>query len=368
MRANIWAVALLIGVAACGDAATNPGTDGDGSGGTGVTGDRGQAGVASTINPSTALANSTARSCPKRCAYVLTAIEATHPMGSEAIHVSEDAGIGFTDGRAATLGWWTAARGVKQYSIPTGYSGGVAMGGNGWGQMVGYTWAPTAVAWEPSGAAIVLSDRPYGQPLPGEARAINDNSVIVGMSGDRAYRTQYKEGFRWLAGVGSAANDVNFKGQVVGSSTVGTDRRATLWAQDGTATNLGTLAGFPRSEAVAISETGIVVGVSSGKAGSFDQGWIWTTSGGLKALPNAFIPTDVNHWGEVSGTVVEDCAVYYEGYGLHLMAKTDGATCVATSINSWGDVVGYELIPVTRNVKRKPYLWTWAGNERRYGF
>ncbi|HEX8431150.1 MAG TPA: hypothetical protein VF625_07675, partial [Longimicrobium sp.] len=296
MRVNIWAAALLIGAAACGDAATNAGTDGDSE--TGLTGGRGQAGAPSTINPSTALANSAVRDCPQRCAFRLTAIEALHPVGTEALHVSEDAGIGFTDGRGQLLGWWSAAGGVKRYSIPTGFSNALPLGGNGWGQLVGNTGGYT-VAWEPDGSAIVLSDRPYGPPLAGEARAINDNSVIVGVSGDRAFRTQYREGFRWLSATGSAANDVNFKGQVVGSSTVGGARLATLWAQDGTATNLGTLAGYPSSEAVAISETGIVVGVSSGKAGAFNQGWIWTTSGGLKALPNAFIPSDVNHWGEV---------------------------------------------------------------------
>jgi probable HAF family extracellular repeat protein len=191
--------------------------------------------------------------------------------------------------------------------------------------------------------------------------------VIVGVSGDRAYRTHYKEGFRWLAGAGSAASDVNQKGQVAGYATVGGARRAMLWAQDGTATDLGVLPGQSSSEAVAISETGIVVGTSGAS-----QGFIWSAAEGMKALPANFVPRDVNHWGEVAGAFENtgQCAVYYKGYGtIPLPMSVDWAVgCVATGINSWGDVVGYELQTGVHRLVRIPMVWTWAGNQYRYGF
>jgi uncharacterized membrane protein len=191
------------------------------------------------------------------------------------------------------------------------------------------------------------------------------------VSGDRAFRTHYQEGFRWLAGAGSGAVDVNYPGQVVGYTTVGNARRATLWSREGVATDLGVLAGYAASEAVAISETGIVVGFSNN--GDVKQGFIWTASGGMKALDAGFVPSDVNHWGEVAGQfpATGACAVYYEGYGtLELPRSADSRTCVTTSINSWGDVAGYERFSPNggRTFVGRPLVWAWTSNRYRYGF
>lgn|GEM_PF-2621407 len=373
MRADIWAVALLIGAAACGDAATNPSTDGDGQ--TGLTGGRGQSGGTSTINPSVALASSTARNCPQRCGF-LVGTAADRADIREARVVTEDAEILLVGPRSSR---WSFRGGSKLFTTATGYAYSSPLAQNGWGQAVGASvggdGSHFATAWEPNGSPIVLSDRPYGQPLAGEARAVNDNSVIVGVSGDRAFRTQYREGFRWLAAAGSAAVDVNFNGQVAGYSTVGGNRRATVWAQNGAATDLGTLPGYAVSEAVAISETGIVTGFSRTTATSTDwRGFIWTASEGMKALDPGFVPADVNHWGEVAGRfwATGECAVFYKGYGtLKLPRVTPGAIdCAATSINSWGDVAGYDLVTPNggRTVYPRAVVWTWAGNESRYGY
>lgn len=374
MRGKIVAALLLIGAAACGDTGTNPGVDGDGQ--TGIEGGKGQAGGISGVSPTAARAASAARDCPQRCAFPIGQ-RAGQPAAQEAASITEDAGVLLLGGGAPVR--WTLARGSRTLARAAGYSEAVARTQNGWGQVAGYSFgaANAATVWEPNGTPIVLSDRPYGQPLVGEARAINDNSVIVGVSGDRAFRTHYKEGFRWLSGPGSAANDVNFKGEVVGYSTVGGVKRATLWAPDGTATDLGILPGsYDHSIAVAISETSIVVGYSSSstaRQGLFG-GFIWTRAEGSTALPQYFLPADVNHWGEVAGQnyFFGRCAVYYKGYGVLDLPRltTSRLGCEATSINSWGDVAGFERVESAdgRSSHGMPIVWTWGGNEGRYGF
>lgn len=364
MRGNTLAAILLIGAAACGDTGTN--VDNQGVGQTGLQPREGQPGGGTGVEPSRAAATSS-NPCPQRCGYQLQ--EKTGLTGSvvEALGVTEDAMVLFSTDR--TPAQWSLSMGKKQFAAPAGFTSPEPRGQNGWGQVVGVVYSsttPVAVAWEPNGTAIVLSDRPYGPPLPGEARAISDNSVIVGVSGDRAFRTHYKEGFRWLAGTGSAATDVNQKGQAAGYALVNGARRAMLWAADGTATDLGVLPGQASSEAVAISETGIVVGTSG-----TDQGFIWSASEGMKALPSSFVPRDVNHWGEVAGAFANTgfCAVYYKGYGTIPLPIVDYAFgCVATGINSWGDVVGQQLNSGVHRLVRIPTVWTWAGNQHRYGF
>lgn len=354
MRYNALAALLVMAAAACGDTGTGPVEEAGGR-----------------VSPTAALANSTANNCPQRCAFPLR--EKTGFTGSllEALGVTEDAMILFGNDRRPAQ--WSLAMGRKEFAAPAGFDYPEPRGQNGWGQLAGFVHGSAerfATVWEPNGTAIVLSDRPYGPPLPGEAAAISDNSVIVGVSGGRAFRTQYKEGFRWLAPVGSAAVDVNGKGQVAGYATVGAARRAMLWAQDGTATDLGVLPGHASSEAVAISETGIVVGVSKDASG--EQGFIWNATDGMLSLPAGFIPRDVNHWGEVAGSFPNTglCAVYYKGYGtIHLPIDRDlSFGCVATGINSWGDVVGQELRTGVHRLIRVPTVWTWAGNQGRYGF
>lgn len=364
MRTRVLAALLLIGAAGCGDTGTN--VDKSGEGQLGLKPRQGQPGGASGVEPSHAAATNS-NPCPHRCGYLLQEKAGLTGNVVEALGVTEDALILFGVDRAPAQ--WSLSTGKKQFAAPAGFAHPEARGQNGWGQVVGAASNSTgtvAVAWEPNGTAIVLSDRPYGPPLPGEARAISNNSVIVGVSGDRAFRTQYKEGFRWLAGAGSAAVDVNQKGQVAGYALVGGARRAMVWAQDGTATNLGVLPGQTSSEAVAISETGIVVGISG-----TDQGFIWSASEGMKALPASFVPRDVNHWGEVAGAFANtgQCAVHYKGYGTIPLPIVDYAFgCVATGINSWGDVVGHQLSSGVHRLVRMPTVWTWSGNQYRYGF
>jgi probable HAF family extracellular repeat protein len=365
VRAKILAALLVLGAAACGDTGTN--VDNQGEGQTGLQPRSGQPGGGSGVEPSRA-ATANSNPCPQRCGYSLAGKTGLTGNIIQALGVSEDAMILFAlDLRP---GQWSLRTGKKEFAAPAGFAHPQSRGQNGWGQVVGLASTSTsnvAVAWEPNGTAIVLSDRPYGPPLQGEARAISDNSVIVGVSGDRAYRTHYKEGFRWLAAAGSAASDVNQKGQVAGYATVSGARRAMVWAQDGTATDLGVLPGQTSSEAVAISETGIVVGTSGAS-----QGFIWSATEGMKALPANFIPRDVNHWGEVAGAFENtgQCAVHYKGYGTFPLPMTPdfAVSCVATGINSWGDVVGYEHQPGIHRLHRIPTVWTWSGNQYRYGF
>ena len=361
MKIKAMAALLVMGAAACGDTVTNPVEE---TGGTPPSG--------SGINPSAALANSTANDCPQRCGFPLK--EKAGLTGSlvMALGVTEGATVLFANDRRPAQ--WSLSGGKKEFGAPTGYAYPEPLGQNGWGQVAGFSYGAqnkVVTVWEPNGAAIALADRPYGgQVLEGQANAISDNSVIVGTSSGRAFRSHYQEGFRWLAPAGSGALDVNQKGEVAGYSTVGGVRRATLWAQDGTAKDLGILPGYASSEAVAISETGIVVGFSANA--DVQQGFIWSAADGLLSLPAGFVPRDVNHWGEVAGELSHygHCGVYYKGYGLLMLPFEDGYSwgCTATSINSWGDVVGNVLSTGVHRLHSKPTVWTWAGNQNRYGF
>jgi len=369
----VGALALLAG---CEDITTG-GPDGEVKGRTGVQ-EHGRFPGVSTTGPQQARAASA--SCPQRCRYSIR--EKTGLVGPvvELTKLNEAATLLGMSGTDPVL--WNASSGTRSLAPPQGYSAAFGHGQNNWGQVAGRTRnqaGDVATVWEPNGTAIVLSDVPFGAPLRGEALAINDNSVIVGWGASgRAFRTHYREGFRWLAGTGSSAVDVNNDGQVVGWYTNGAGaRRAALWASDGTLTDLGTLPGFTQSEAVAIGERGAVVGISRGANDTW-QGFIWSAAEGMKPLEARFVPTDVNHWGEVAGwfsmttgqaNAGAICAVYYAGYGmLRLPSDPDSYGCIATSINSWGDVAGYELVDGVRSLAKRSIVWTWSGNEKRYGY
>ena len=67
------------------------------------------------------------------------------------------------------------------------------------------------------------------------------------------------------------------------------------------------------------------------------------------------------------------CAAWWHGYGLRPLPTTPGAFgCEAHSINSWGDVAGFDqsrqedgrfIVTV-----RTPVVWTWGSKRYRYGF
>lgn len=371
MRAiRLFTLAFLVLAAACKDATPTEGDGGEEGSRTG-TQDLGAFGDVSTAGPSQALAAS-ANECPRRCAL---------PLREKAgMQAGEEFELLAVNERAEVLGTsyfqpqvWSLRGGFRYLRRPVGQ----VHAQNNWGQVAGSirlnepNGVPGAMAWEPDGTPVVLSERPGGPQLQGEAVSINDNSVIVGTSATlRAFRTHYREGFRWLAGPGSGARDVNYKGEVAGFHTGAAGaRRAVVWAPDGSVRELGVLPGYTESEALAINETGMVLGFSGRRPGA-SRGFVWTAAAGMQPLPEGFHVYDLNRWGEVVGTLGDRCAVYYKEYGMMTLPQSvPGAICVARSINSWGDVAGTELTPKGPYAyANNPVVWTWARDRYRYGF
>lgn len=108
------------------------------------------------------------------------------------------------------------------------------------------------------------------------------------------------------AGDNSVANGVNDLGQIVGTRLVGGADRAFLW-QNGTFTDLGVLPGMTYSQATGINGGGTVVGFS-GTANVNNPGiqraFLWTSTGGILALPSLGGPISYAHAINDQGDIV----------------------------------------------------------------
>lgn len=188
--------------------------------------------------------------------------------------------------------------------LPTlGGTHGYAAGTNNRGQTVG--WAennvpdPTCVAPQQLQFRAVLWDRnaranelpPYGSDSVSAATALNDNGVVVGISGICDVAVGQRSAIhavRWIDGVahdlgnigGDAWNTptaVNARGDIVGFANVapGTDfnPHAFLWTAAGGMVDLGTLPGDISSQASGINASGQVVGVSCSATAC--RGFLW---------------------------------------------------------------------------------------------
>ena len=375
------AALVVLALAGCADVLSNvePPKDGESS----ETGPRGMGPFQGADGEAPARAMAASTECPNRCALPMNN-RPNMPAGAAQLFEVDEVARLLGNGSAAAPFAWRNSTGAVELRIPQGYSSRMAWGMNNWGQAVGYVAVngqeTYAAAWEPDGTPVVLRSSRGGPPVPGEALAISDSSVIVGRTRDgRAFRSHWRTGFRLLGAAGSAAHDVDWHGRAAGYYTSGSGvRRPALWAADGTLTDLGALPGHTGGEAVAISpRTGFVVGVSTG--GGAPRGWIWTADAGMQPLPEGFKPKDVNAYGEVAGWSGgndwpnAECGVWWHGYGLRRLPLTpDASGCEAHSINSWGDVAGFsesmEQDGRSLFVVRKPIVWTWASKRYRYGF
>jgi probable HAF family extracellular repeat protein len=164
------------------------------------------------------------------------------------------------------------------------------------GQVVGGFNSDVALVpfvWSPGGFQQI--------PLPsgatgGEALGINQPGDIVGnSSGDSGMRA-----FVWRVGTVvqelaplpgdtfSSARGINDSGQAAGVSGNDTSRHAVLWSSSGVVQDLGTFPGDTSSEATAINTAGGVVGYSEGPGGT--RAFLWNSQTGMQdlgQLPNS---------------------------------------------------------------------------------
>ena len=132
-----------------------------------------------------------------------------------------------------------------------------------------------------------------------------------------------------LGGTSGRAIAVSNSGQVVGSSSTGTESHAFSWTAAGGMVDLGTLGGN-QSDAYAVNENGQVVGISFhqlGASSGFDfHAFSWTASGGMVDL------------GTLGGTLSDARSVNKNGQiaGVSTTAKWRSAR-VLVDRGGWND-------------------------------
>jgi probable HAF family extracellular repeat protein len=164
----------------------------------------------------------------------------------------------------------------------------------------------------------------------------------------------------------SRANDINDRGQIVGSSSLLVSRDDTLRLEthgflwmSGKMHDLGTLGG-DFSEAIAISEAGTILGRSTTPEG-LTHPVLWIDGEIVDLLPDhrfSAMPTDFNGQGQVVGTFgprrYETGFVWDAGVVTNL-ATLGGDRSSATGINELGQVVGYSENGAGDRI---PFVWS----------
>jgi probable HAF family extracellular repeat protein len=207
--------------------------------------------------------------------------------------------------------------------------GGIALGINGSGQVVGFFGVgsnPRAFLWD---SVHGMQDIGY---LPGgngssTAFAINDQgqvvgeSYVLGVSGLDAFLWESATGMTDLGtlpdGHGTRAVGINNKGQVVGYTAVGpsAEAHAVLW-DNGIPTDIGL------GSALGINDAGQVVG--GGSSASFAHGFIWDRVNEMRNLDDLIDPS--SGWSTDSAVAIngkgEIAAIGSKGTVLHALLLT----------------------------------------------
>jgi probable HAF family extracellular repeat protein len=151
------------------------------------------------------------------------------------------------------------------------------------GQVVGYSMVTAdlgpfrAVAWRRGHADLLPGLPGLPESTWHVATAINAAGDIVGSSGGRPVIWQggLPTDLGVLPGYDSgSAEDINVRGQVVGSVSSNADQRCVLW-QDGVITDLGMLPGHDQCWATSINDVGQVVGYLTNSVTGDVTPFIW---------------------------------------------------------------------------------------------
>ena len=201
-----------------------------------------------------------------------------------------------------------------------------------------------AFAWTQAGGMVSLGT--LGGTFS-QASAVNDNGVVVGMSslpGDTI-----RHAFIWTQTGGMVdlntlgddfpdqARAINNNGMILGTSSV--------WTQAGGTVDLGTLGGT-FSTARAINDNGMVVGDSRLPGNNGERAFAWTQAGGmvdLGSLGEHSVAYDINDNGMVVGaswSTMPMASFYHATVWLALVTSTTALPQCSNPAPSWnfGDV------------------------------
>jgi probable HAF family extracellular repeat protein len=152
----------------------------------------------------------------------------------------------------------------------------------------------------------------------------------------------------------------------------GEDEHAFLWTQAGGMKDLGTITGSQNSIAYGISELGEIVG--SDVVGTYATPFRWKANAGMEGLPDfgtiEGYAVAVNNSGEIVGDYYPDGASAIRAFiwtptgGLQDLGTLGGSTAAATGINRSGQVAGYSD---TSSGANHGFLWTQSGGMQDLG-
>lgn len=256
-------------------------------------------------------------------------------------------------------------------TIPTAINSHGDVTGNAWG---GAGMSPHAFLWT---AAKGIRD--IGA-LPGDSQSyglgINESDAVVGLStsttfGNRAFLWTQNGGMQDLGNLGgkggTSATGINDAGGVVGYSLLSDNRtiHAFLWTQAGGMQDIGTLGGS-YSAAYGINDVGEVVGQSSlsGTPTVF-RSFLWTQARGMKNLgsltrSNQSGALAINESGEVVGfSFSGNYTAAFAWTQSQGMWPVGGSRSSACGINATGDLVGSFGTPFAY-----AFVWTPTNHEK----
>jgi probable HAF family extracellular repeat protein len=214
--------------------------------------------------------------------------------------------------------------------------GAVATGINNSGDIVGYANGVKSMHAFLLEKGVFQNLGALSTDTASQAFGVNNRGQVVGASyGASGQERSHSRPFLWNKGTGmqdlgglpgkqnGRALAINETGAVVGSSGTFRDRHAFLWTPGTPMQDLGVLPGDTTSEATGINNRSEVVGFSVGPAG--ERAFLWTKQEGMKSL------------GTLPG----------------------GTTSRAVAINERGLVVGSSQTshPITRFVGPRAFIW-----------
>lgn len=166
-----------------------------------------------------------------------------------------------------------------------------------------------------------------------------------------------------LVGEGS---DINDAGVVAGWYQINQTWTAVRWTTPTQALSLGILPGYQSALAKGINNAGTIVGYVAKQSFNGSRGFIWTSAGGMKPLPNLGGSGSIAFAINNNGVAVGEASLPNEA--IHAVKWINGVITdinppgagfsEATAINDAGDITGH-VFPAGGNGE---HAWLWRAN------